>query len=159
MTIDLAKVEATLLRAAEAAAAHTLPLFRTTLAIDNKYTVGFDPVTEADRGAETVIRAVIAEAFPDHAIIGEEWGPTGDSDYTWIIDPVDGTRAFISGAPVWGTLIGFARDGVAIAGIMSQPFIGETFLAVPGRATYRRAGEAAPIRTSGQTDLAPSRVF
>ncbi|SEQ15734.1 histidinol-phosphatase, inositol monophosphatase family [Devosia sp. YR412] len=159
MTIDLAKVEATLLRAAEAAAAHTLPLFRTTLAIDNKYTVGFDPVTEADRGAETVIRAVIAEAFPDHAIIGEEWGNSGDSDYTWIIDPVDGTRAFISGAPVWGTLIGFAHKGTAIAGLMSQPFIGETFLAVPGRSTYRRSGETTPNRTSGQTELAPSRVF
>ena len=74
MTLDLAKVEATLLAAADAAATRTLPLFRTTLAIDNKYTVGFDPVTEADRGAETAIRAVIAEAFPDHAIIGEEWG-------------------------------------------------------------------------------------
>ena len=159
MTIDLTKVEATLLAAAEAAAAHTLPLFRTTLDIDNKYTVGFDPVTEADRGAETVIRAIIARDFPDHAIIGEEWGASGESDYCWIIDPVDGTRAFISGAPVWGTLIGFAHNGVAIAGLMSQPFIGETFLAVPGRATYRRAGETQPIRTSGQTELAQSRVF
>ena len=159
MTLDLAKVEATLLAAADAAAAHTLPLFRTSLAIDNKYEVGFDPVTEADRGAETVIRAVIAEHFPDHAIIGEEWGNSGDSRYTWIIDPVDGTRAFISGAPVWGTLIGFAQDGVAIAGLMSQPFIGETFLALPGRATYRRNGQTQPIRTSGQTELTPSRVF
>lgn len=159
MTLDLAKVEATLLAAAEAAAAHTLPLFRTTLDIDNKYVVGFDPVTEADRGAETVIRRVIAEHFPDHAIIGEEWGTTGESRYTWIIDPVDGTRAFISGAPVWGTLIGFAQDGVATAGLMSQPFIGETFLAVPGRATYRRGATTAPIRASGQTELAPARVF
>lgn len=159
MTIDLAKVEATLLAAADAAALRTLPLFRTSLAVDNKYTVGFDPVTEADRGAETAIRAVIAEQFPDHAIIGEEWGSSGESEYCWIIDPVDGTRAFISGAPVWGTLIGFAHDGVAIAGIMSQPFIGETFLAVPGRASYRRGGAAEPIRTSGQTELAPSRVF
>ena len=133
MTIDFAKIEATLLAAAEAASQKTLPLFRTTLAIDNKYQVGFDPVTEADRGAETAIRAVIAEAFPDHAIIGEEWGNSGDSRYTWIIDPVDGTRAFISGAPVWGTLIGFAVDGVAVAGLMSQPFIGETFLALPGK--------------------------
>lgn len=160
MTLDLAQVEATMLAAADAAATRTLPLFRTILAIDNKYEVGFDPVTEADRAAETAIRAVIAEAFPDHAIIGEEWGSSGDSPYTWIIDPIDGTRAFISGAPVWGTLIGFAHDGVAIAGIMSQPFIGETFLAVPGRATYRRHGDdASPIRTSGQTELAPSRVF
>ncbi len=159
MTLDLAKIEQTLLAAAEAAATQTLPLFRTSLAVDNKLAEGFDPVTEADKSAETAIRAVIAQAFPDHAIIGEEWGSSGTSDYTWIIDPVDGTRAFISGAPVWGTLIGFAHNGVAIAGIMSQPFIGETFLAVPGRATYRRAGETQPIRTSGQTELAQSRVF
>ena len=160
MTLDLAQVEATLLAAADAAATRTLPLFRTILAVDNKYEVGFDPVTEADRAAETAIRAVISEAFPDHAIIGEEWGSSGDSPYSWIIDPIDGTRSFISGVPVWGTLIGLAHEGVAIAGLMSQPFIGETFLAVPGRATYRRHGDdAAPIRTSGQTELAPSRVF
>jgi len=159
MSIDFAKIEATLLAAADAAAALTLPLFRTGLAVDNKLSEGFDPVTEADKGAETAIRAVIAEAFPDHAIIGEEWGTTGESEYSWIIDPVDGTRAFISGAPVWGTLIGFAHRGTAIAGLMSQPFIGETFLAVPGRATYRRGGAAQPIRTSGLTELAPARVF
>ena len=159
MTIDLAKVEATLLAAAEAAAIKTLPLFRTHLAIDNKYEVGFDPVTEADRGAETAIRAVISEHFPDHAIIGEEWGNSGDGPYTWIIDPVDGTLAFITGAPVCGTLIGFAHEGVAVAGLMSQPFIGETFLAVPGRSTYRRGTTASINRTSGQTELAASRVF
>ena len=157
--LDFARIEAVLLKAAEAAAQKTLPLFRTTLAVDNKYQVGFDPVTEADRGAETAIRAVIAEAFPHHAIIGEEWGNSGDSRYTWIIDPVDGTRAFISGAPVWGTLIGFAIDGVAVAGLMSQPFIGETFLALPGKSTYRRHGGATSLRTSGLTDLAPARVF
>ena len=157
--LDYARIEATLLAAADAAAAHTLPLFRTKLAIDNKLETGFDPVTEADKGAERVIRAIIADAFPDHAIIGEEWGSTGDSRYAWIIDPVDGTRAFISGAPVWGTLIGFAVDGVARAGIMSQPFIGEAFLAVPGHSRYERGGLSQPNRTSAVTDLAAARVF
>ena len=159
MPLDLAKIEATLLAAADAAATCTLPLFRTSLAVDNKLSQGFDPVTEADKSAETAIRAVIAEAFPDHAIIGEEWGTSGNSEYCWIIDPVDGTRSFISGAPVWGTLIGFAHNGVAIAGLMSQPFIGETFLATPGGATYRRGDSTTAIRTSGQTELAPARVF
>ncbi|WP_108397989.1 histidinol-phosphatase [Devosia submarina] len=159
MPIDLPKVEAILLAAAEAAAAQTLPLFRTELGIDNKLQSGFDPVTEADRGAETAIRAVIAQAFPDHAIIGEEWGITGEGPFTWIIDPVDGTRAFISGAPVWGTLIGFAQDGVAIAGLMSQPFIGETFWATPAGAFYRRNEQTTPLRTSGRTDLAQAKVF
>jgi histidinol phosphatase-like enzyme (inositol monophosphatase family) len=157
--IDFARVEAVLLEASRAAAEKTLPLFRTPLTIDNKLSIGFDPVTEADRGAETVIRSTIEAAFPDHAIIGEEWGRSGNSRYTWIIDPVDGTRAFISGAPVWGTLIGFAVDGVAVAGIMSQPFIGETFLAVPGRSTYRRGETTAANRTSGLTELESARVF
>lgn len=158
-TIDFAAIEATMLAAARAASAKTLPLFRTGLAVDNKLDVGFDPVTEADKGAETAIRAVIAEAFPDHAIIGEEWGTSGQSRYSWIIDPVDGTRAFISGAPVWGTLIGFAIDGVAVAGLMSQPFIGESFLAVPGASRYRRDDTLALNRTSGATALAGARVF
>ncbi len=157
--IDFARIEATLLRAADAAAARTLPLFRTPLAVDNKLEAGFDPVTEADKGAETAIRAVIEAEFPDHAIIGEEWGRSGDGRYSWIIDPVDGTRAFISGAPVWGTLIGFAVDGVAVAGLMSQPFIGECFLAVPGRSAYRRGDIALPNRTSGLTDLSAARLF
>lgn len=158
-TPDFARVEAALLAAAEAAAAHTLPLFRSGLAVDNKLAVGFDPVTEADKGAEKVIRAIIEEAFPDHAVIGEEWGTSGESRFSWIIDPVDGTRAFISGAPVWGTLIGFAVDGVAIAGIMSQPFIGETFLAVPGQSRYIRGDISQPNRTTALTDLAEARVF
>ncbi|ODT78159.1 MAG: histidinol-phosphatase [Pelagibacterium sp. SCN 64-44] len=157
--IDFARVETVLLDAARAAAGHTLPLFRTPLAVDNKLETGFDPVTEADKGAETAIRAIIAAAFPDHAVIGEEWGSSGESRYGWIIDPVDGTRAFISGAPVWGTLIGFSVDGVAMAGLMSQPFIGETFLAVPGRSTYRRGEQVLVNRTSGQQDLAAARVF
>ncbi|ODT66149.1 MAG: hypothetical protein ABS75_28440 [Pelagibacterium sp. SCN 63-23] len=157
--IDFSRIETLLLEASRAASAHTLPLFRTPLAIDNKLTSGFDPVTEADKGAETVIRAILAEAFPDHAIIGEEWGTTGQSRFSWIIDPVDGTRAFISGAPVWGTLIGFAIDGRAVAGLMSQPFIGETFLAVPGRSIYRRGETLMANRTSGLTELADARVF
>lgn len=158
-TLDFARIEATLLAAADAAAAMTLPLFRTPLSIDNKLEAGFDPVTEADRGAENAIREIIANAFPDHAIIGEEWGTAGESRLSWIIDPVDGTRAFISGAPVWGTLIGFAVDGVAIAGIMSQPFIGENFIALPGHSSYRRAGMEKPNRTSGHASLDGARVF
>ena len=157
--IDFDRIENVLLAAGRAAAGHTLKLFRTPLAIDNKLQSGFDPVTEADKGAETAIRGVIAEAFPDHAIVGEEWGASGESRYSWIIDPVDGTRAFISGAPVWGTLIGFAVDGVAVAGLMSQPFIGEDYLALPGRSTYRRGDASQTNRTSPQTDLAAARLF
>ena len=157
--IDLDLVAQTLLDAAEAAADHTLPLFRTHMAVDNKLTAGFDPVTEADRAAETAIRAIIASRFPDHAVIGEEWGNSGASEFTWIIDPVDGTRSFISGAPVWGTLIGLAYQGVAFAGLMSQPVIGDIFLGLPGRASYRRGAIDQTMRTSGQTELDAARVF
>lgn len=157
--IDFDRVAQTLLDAAEAAAKQTLPLFRTPLAIDNKLAEGFDPVTEADRGAETAIRAVIGQNFPDHAIIGEEWGNSGTGDFTWIIDPVDGTRSFISGVPVWGTLIALAYQGIAMAGLMSQPFIGEVFMGLPGRAFYRRGGNEIALHTSGQTELGAARVF
>jgi fructose-1,6-bisphosphatase/inositol monophosphatase family enzyme len=92
---------------AEAAAAETLPRFRMQTAVDNKQAAGFDPVTEADREAERAIRRVIAAQYPDHGILGEEHDDVGlDRDYLWVIDPIDGTRAFISGLPVWGTLVG-----------------------------------------------------
>jgi histidinol phosphatase-like enzyme (inositol monophosphatase family) len=152
-------IRATLLAAAAAAAGETLPRFRTRLAVDNKLVGGFDPVTDADREAERVIRKTIAARFPDHAIVGEELAAKPSaSRFSWIVDPIDGTRAFISGAPVWGTLIGFRVDGGTVAGLMAQPFTGETFLGLPGEASYRRGGEALPLRTSGVTDLARAKL-
>src|SRR5688572_29061326 len=101
--LDSAAVSQLLLDAADTAAAITLPRFRSGVAVDNKAASGFDPVTEADREAERAIRDLIGSRFPDHAIVGEEWDDkqTG-SAFTWIIDPIDGTRAFITGIPVWG---------------------------------------------------------
>jgi histidinol phosphatase-like enzyme (inositol monophosphatase family) len=115
---------------AAAAAKETLPRFRQANVVANKLESGFDPVTEADRCAEQTIRRMIAERFPEHGIVGEEFGRTGGaSPYEWVIDPVDGTRSFISGLPLWGTLVGLKHDGRAIAGMMSQPFTGERFIA------------------------------
>jgi fructose-1,6-bisphosphatase/inositol monophosphatase family enzyme len=143
LTADL--VRRTLLDAAEIAAAVTLPRFRKDIAVDNKWDVGFDPVTEADRQAELAIRELIGNRFPDHAIIGEEWDDKpGSSRFAWIIDPIDGTRAFITGVPVWGTLVGLTIDGKAAAGLMAQPFTGEIYLGLPGEATYHR-GTDRPI--------------
>lgn len=111
-----------------AAAEQTLPRFRQKIAIDNKYTVGFDPVTEADREAELAIRRVINRHYPEHGILGEEFGGEKlDSSHVWVIDPIDGTRAFISGLPVWGTLVGLMIDGDAKVGMMSQPFTRELY--------------------------------
>ena len=83
-----------------------ISIFRSGMAVDNKEDQGFDPVTKADKDAELAIREVIERYFPEHNVIGEEYdNKVTDSDYSWIIDPIDGTRAFISGLPVWGTLI------------------------------------------------------
>lgn len=146
-------------RAAAAAARHTLSHFRTPITIENKSAHGFDPVTEADRAAERAIREVIAAAFPDHAIVGEELEDTpGTGAYAWLIDPIDGTRGFIAGLPLWGTLIGLSHAGHAVAGHMSQPFLGETYTALAGAARAERAGVAVPLSTSGVRTLATARL-
>ena len=157
--LDPEAIRATLLEAAAAAAGQSLPRFRTTLAVDNKWTDGFDPVTAADREAELAIRTVIGQRFPDHSIVGEEWDAkaTG-SRFAWIVDPIDGTRAFITGVPVWGTLIGLLVDELPVAGLMAQPFTGEFYLALPGEARYRRGDAAVPLRTSGVRDLGQAKL-
>lgn len=133
---------------AEAAAAETLPRFRMPVTIDNKHAAGFDPVTEADRAAEKAIRELITERYPEHGILGEEHGDVGlDRDYVWVIDPIDGTRAFISGLPVWGTLVGLYHKGKAVMGMMDQPFTGERFIARPGEAMVSRNGKATRLST------------
>jgi myo-inositol-1(or 4)-monophosphatase len=116
---------------ADRATAAILPHYRMPLAIENKLATagmsGFDPVTAADQAAERAIRAGLAEYFPDHAIEGEEYGRSGDSDWRWIIDPIDGTRAFMMGMLSWGTLIGLAHEERPIFGMMAQPYTGERF--------------------------------
>lgn len=148
---------------AAAAAAETLPRFRTHNAVDNKYTVGFDPVTEADRAAERAIRKVIGQRFPEHGILGEEYGAENtDRSHVWVIDPIDGTRAFISGLPVWGTLVGLNIDGDAKAGMMSQPYTGELFYSDGSVSWLVRDGqEDAPQRLSASkiTSLSDATLF
>lgn len=149
----------TLIAGANAARASTLGRFRTQLAVDNKFSSGFDPVTEADREAETRIREAIAARFPDHGIIGEEWDTKDTATrFNWIIDPIDGTRAFISGVPVWGTLIGLTYQGKAIAGLMEQPFTGERWLAVGGKLEHTHGGQSVPAAASTVTSLANART-
>lgn len=124
-------------RIADVAAAETLPRFRRFGDVSNKISDGFDPVTEGDREAERAIRALINKEFPAHGIIGEEFGAENEGgDHVWVIDPIDGTRSFISGIPLWGTLVGLKEKGDAVAGMMAQPFIGELFYATGGEAWY-----------------------
>jgi myo-inositol-1(or 4)-monophosphatase len=136
-------------RTAVAAGASTLPHFRVPIAVDDKGAGNYDPVTAADREAETVIRAAIAREFPDHGIRGEEHGAErGRSRLTWVIDPVDGTRSFITGQLHWGLLIAL-HDGAHVAcGVMHQPYVGETFLAVRGGpARFRRGSHERTLAT------------
>jgi myo-inositol-1(or 4)-monophosphatase len=124
---------------AAAAAEAIRPFFRTAIGVENKSrTGGFDPVTEADRAAETAMRALIRKTFPAHGIIGEEFGDERpDAPYVWVLDPIDGTKSFIAGVPLWGTLIGLLKEGTPVYGMMHQPFIGERFTGDGASARYR----------------------
>ena len=121
---------------ADAARVETLAHFRAAdLSADNKDAGGFDPVTRADRAAETAMRAILARKRPDDAILGEEFGATpGTSGLTWVLDPIDGTRAYLSGAPTWGVLIAVDAGDGPILGLIDQPYIGERFWGGLGRA-------------------------
>jgi myo-inositol-1(or 4)-monophosphatase len=113
---------------ADAARAAILPLFRTGLISDNKDAGGFDPVTRADRAAERAMRAVLAKRRPDDGILGEEYGVSdGTSGLQWVLDPIDGTRGFISGTPTWGVLISVRDAAGPLYGIIDQPYIAERF--------------------------------
>lgn len=124
---------------ADISAAAILPHFRRPLTVTNKARGrGFDPVTVADRDAEKAIRKAIAARFPDHGVVGEEFGErAGEGRHRWVVDPIDGTRAFIMGTPLWGTLIGLLEDGVPVLGLMGQPFTGERFWSDGRRADWR----------------------
>ncbi len=123
---------------ANVAATVTLQHFRTNSTADHKGGASFDPVTIADRGAESAMRDVLARECPSHGIVGEEFGVANEgADYVWTLDPIDGTRAFILGLPLWGTLIGVQHKGKPLLGIMDQPFIGERFWNDSRAAWYR----------------------
>jgi histidinol phosphatase-like enzyme (inositol monophosphatase family) len=138
------------LEMADAAGAAILPHFRTSITVEDKGgTQGYDPVTIADRAAEHVIRARIAARYPDHGIRGEEHGwEKGSSNYTWVIDPIDGTRSFIMGQLHWATLIGLNDGTRPVLGVVHQAFVGESFVAAAGHpADWRRGAERRLLRT------------
>ncbi len=119
---------------ADAARAAIMPYFRFAgLQAEDKGKADFDPVTEADRASETAMRAVLADLRPGDGILGEEYGSTrSETGLTWVLDPIDGTRAFLAGAPTWGVLIAVGLDGEApLLGLIDQPFIGERFFGSP----------------------------
>lgn len=147
----------------------------TLSATDKGGAAGYDPVTEADRAIEELLRAGISRAAPGDRVVGEESGASGPDDArrTWFLDPIDGTKAFLTGMVGWGTLIGVVEDGRAVAGWMDQPVLGETFAAVRGRAVVRRPAVDAPpgveaavasvevtdLQVSGCTDLSAAILY
>jgi histidinol-phosphatase len=133
---------------ADQAGAVIMPHFRSRIEITHKGGAAFDPVTAADLAAETAIRTSLTELYPSHGIVGEEFGSIrADADYCWIIDPIDGTRAFILGQPLWGTLIGLLKDGEPMLGLMDQPFTGERFWSGKDHALFRHHGAERQMQT------------
>ncbi|MBT0956182.1 inositol monophosphatase family protein [Alphaproteobacteria bacterium KMM 3653] len=146
---------------ADAARAAILPHFRTEMQADNKAGPGdFDPVTVADRAAEAAMRDVLAELRPMDAILGEEYGESaGESGLTWVLDPIDGTRGFISGTPTWGVLVSLNDAEGPVMGLIDQPFIGERFEGAFGRAEVAGPMGTRALRTRAARPLAEATVM
>ncbi len=148
---DLEPLIRTAVAAADAAGSVIRPYFRAGLAADDK--ADDSPVTIADRNAEQAIRALIAARHPDHGILGEEFGLDHPAaGLRWVLDPIDGTRAFITGRPIFGTLIALLADGVPVLGLIDQPITGERWIGVTGRPTTFRGpfgGAAGTRRCAG----------
>ncbi|MBT55086.1 MAG: histidinol-phosphatase [Mameliella sp.] len=144
---------------ADAAGKVILPYFRQHgLATENKAAgTGFDPVTVADRAAERAMRDLLAQRRPNDAILGEEYGVSaGDSGLTWVLDPIDGTRGFMSGTPTWGVLIAVRDAHGPLYGVIDQPYTQERFCGGLGRAEFAGPHGAGALRTrdTGQLDQA-----
>ncbi len=146
---------------ADAARAAILPFFRQAgLAAENKLEAGFDPVTVADRAGEQAMRAVLADHRPEDGIWGEEFGQTpGQSGRTWVLDPIDGTRGFISGTPTWGVLIALSDEAGPILGAIDQPYIGERFVGAPDVARVTGPMGVQQLATKPAVPLSQAIVF
>lgn len=152
--------ESFLHRLADVAAREIMPFFRSPLAVENKRPSGFDPVTAADRAAEAAMRRLIAATFPADGVMGEEEEPTGlDAEHIWYLDPIDGTRSFISGVPVWGTLVGLMSDGRPTLGLMAQPFTGERFTGNGRVAGYDGPGGRSRLATRPCPQIGAATLF
>lgn len=146
---------------AEEAGRIALQYFRTDVAVTNKAKKrAFDPVTQADREVEACIRKRIQARYPAHRIVGEEYGAEGDAGApAWLIDPIDGTRTFISGSPMWGVLLGLMDGTQPVAGLMHQPFVGETFVGARGEGAWLvRGGNWRKLAVRGTESLADATL-
>ena len=153
--VELDRYLALAIGLADAAGEAIRPYFRQPLAVDDK--PDLSPVTIADRAAEMAMRRLIAQRFPEHGIFGEEFGrERPDAEFTWVLDPIDGTKSFISGVPLFGTLIALAYQGRPILGIIDQPISRERWIGASGRPTVFNG---APVRCRPCPALAAATVF
>lgn len=165
MTDSLDDDGALLGRLADAARGPALRYFRLSdLEAENKRAVGFDPVTIADREIEQVLRGMLAQARPADGVLGEEFGrQDGASGRLWVLDPIDGTRAYISGLPTWGVLIALHDGARPVLGAMDQPFTGERFIGdlrgPAPRAWWERGAERRDLRTRRCAGLSAATLF
>ena len=142
-------------RLADIAAAEVRPHFRQPLAVDQK--ADQSPVTAADRAAEAAMRRAIENDFPDHGIVGEEYGNARpEADYVWVLDPIDGTKSFISGIPLFGTLIALLHQGRPLLGVIAQPISGERWIGAAGRPTLLNG---KPVKTRTCPGLGKAVLF
>jgi myo-inositol-1(or 4)-monophosphatase len=151
---DLRDELALALRLADAARPIAMAHFRSALAIETKSDLS--PVTIADRAIETELRRLIQAEFPGHGILGEEFGTTVGSDYTWVLDPIDGTKSFISGVPLFGTLIALLHGHQPVLGIIDIPATGERWLGQCGKPSLFNGAVA---KTSACRRIGDARVF
>lgn len=158
---EAADIFSTAAELAEAARDATLLHFRKSdLTADTKETARFDPVTVADRLSEERMRAILARRRPADGILGEEFGPVaGTSGLTWVLDPIDGTRGYLSGTPTWGVLISVRDAAGPIYGVIDQPYIRERFEGGLGRAQVTGPSGVAPLRCRPARPLGEAILF
>jgi myo-inositol-1(or 4)-monophosphatase len=155
----LAELEGFALELAHTAGGIAEAYFRSHFAVDNKDDNGFDPVTSADHAIEQVLRERIRTQYPGHGIVAEEAGnEQPDAEYCWYIDPIDGTRAFLMGSPLWGTLVGLTLKRTPIFGLMVQPIMGEVFLGSPRGSWLIRSDGRTRLASSGCRVLAEAKL-
>jgi len=145
---------------ASRAGSMALEWFRQPLSIEVKEDAS--PVTQADQGVEAMLRQALSERYPEHGILGEEYGTERlDAEYTWVVDPIDGTRSFITGWPLWGSLIGLLHQGKPALGVIEVPAMGERWFAAAGQGAFfrDRSGEQRPCRVSRCRSLADARFY
>ncbi len=156
---DVLILESFSLELARAAGTTAKAYFRKKGMIENKARDRFDPVTSADRAIESLLREAILERYPDHGIVGEEESAhESRSRYTWVIDPIDGTRSFMTGSPLWGTLLGLLRDGSPLLGVLCQPVLDEIFLGAPSGAWLSSNGRRERIGTRQSIELSQATL-